>query len=301
MFPGKPASRVLSNGARLYALPMSRTLTSAWRGAIDGWIPWLRARGHAETSIATRVQHVGALGRACGIPDPWEITDHQLMDFVGRQAWSRETRRGRRVSYSHFFQYGRERGFIEDSPVDTLPKTRAGSPAPNPIPPEVYQVALLGRPERTQLMMRCGFEVGMRRAEITVVQRTDLVPGRDGWSLWVHGKGAKDRLVPITESLARALRAACLAGGGYAFPGEDHGHLSEEYVGKLLSRALPIGWTGHALRHGFGTELLQHGVDLRTIQELLGHASVATTERYTKPRDDAPRAAIEGLRGRLVG
>ncbi|UPU89749.1 tyrosine-type recombinase/integrase [Demequina sp. TMPB413] len=136
---------------------------------------------------------------------------------------------------------------------------------------------------------------------MALVHARDLVHDAGGWTLTVHGKGAKDRDVPLNPSLALAIRKACLAGGGWCFPGSDHGHLSPRWVGKLLTRALPNPWTAHTLRHAFGTELLRLGVDLRTIQYLLGHSSVATTQRYTKPADDAPRAAITALRDRYAG
>jgi len=213
-----------------------------------------------------------------------------------------ETRRSRRQSFVLFYRWGVERRYIATSPAEALPRVRAASPNPRPIAPIAFDYAIATSGPRVGLMLRLGFEAGLRRGEMAVVHTRDLInEGRGDWSLTVHGKGRKNRVVPLNDSLALVLRAACLAGGGWCFPGDINGHLSPRYVGKLLTRALPEGWTGHTLRHGFATDLLRNDVDLRTIQNLLGHASLATTERYTKPRDEAPREAVRALRARRTG
>ncbi|WP_291378850.1 tyrosine-type recombinase/integrase [Demequina sp.] len=279
----------------------TRALSPAWRGAIDAWVPALRTRGLADTSVQARVEHVSTLGRSIGIENPWDVTRDDLVDWAGRQTWASATRRSRHVSFGQFYDFGRERGHILDSPADALSHVRASAANPRPIPHDIYAAALEVADDRVGLMLRMGFEAGMRRTEISLVHARDITRDPGGWTIRIHGKGAKDRDVPLNYSLALALRTACLAGGGWCFPGDDHGHLSANYVGKLLARALPDPWTAHTLRHAFATELLRLGVDLRTIQYLLGHSSVATTQMYTKPADDAPRAAITALRERYAG
>ena len=99
-----------------------------------------------------------------------------------------------------------------------------------------------------------------------------------GPTLRVRGKGAKDRTVPIGPGLAATigLRAA----GGWLFPGNDGGHLSPRWVGKLMSAVLPAGWTPHTLRHRFASRAYGATSDVVATSRLLGHASVATTQRY---------------------
>ncbi len=116
----------------------------------------------------------------------------------------------------------------------------------------------------------------------------DLQPDLLGWTLIAHGKGGKDRRVPLEDDLAREV--AVQADGGWLLPGRIDGHLSGAYVGKLVARALPGVWTMHTLRHRFGT-LAADGGDLIAVQRLLGHASVATTQRYVLRPDDALRRA----------
>jgi integrase/recombinase XerC len=107
----------------------------------------------------------------------------------------------------------------------------------------------------------------------------EITKRSDGWSLIVVGKGNRQRVVPITQDLAAEI--ACYRGHGYLFPGQIDGHMSPEWVGAVLSRLMPPGYTAHKLRHRFATRGYAGTHDLRAVQEALGHASVATTQRYT--------------------
>lgn len=129
-------------------------------------------------------------------------------------------------------------------------------------------------------MARLAGEAGLRRAEVAQVHTDDLLTDRDGAQLIVHGKGGKQRVVGITSSLADAIHRECPS-GGYVFPGQIDGHVSPDYVGKLVSRLMPPGWSIHKLRHRYATRGYAGTHNLRAVQEALGHASVATTQRYT--------------------
>ena len=109
----------------------------------------------------------------------------------------------------------------------------------------------------------------------------------------VKGKGGKERLVPVLPVVAQSVReylALCpyeLPGGGPLFLGVRGKRLNQRIVRAQMQKlraalGLPATATPHALRHSFATHLLSGGGDLRTIQELLGHASLSTTQRYTE-------------------
>ena len=82
---------------------------------------------------------------------------------------------------------------------------------------------------------------------------------------------------------------------GFAFPGDDAGHLSPRWVGKLITRLLPAELTMHTLRHRFASRAWSSGVDIWVLQSILGHASSDTTRRYVAIPKTAERSAIEGL------
>lgn len=135
------------------------------------------------------------------------------------------------------------------------------------------------------------YGAGLRISEALAIRRRDApVGGRD--RLTVIGKGSKAREVPVIESVRRAIEAyieICplrLSPEGPLFRGAKGGPLSPRIIQLAMERmrgalGLPDNATPHALRHSFATHLLARGGDLRTIQELLGHASLSTTQVYT--------------------
>ena len=136
------------------------------------------------------------------------------------------------------------------------------------------------------------YGAGLRISEALGLARRDApVPGRD--VLRIVGKGGKERLVPILPITQRAVErylAICpypLDAVAPLFVGAKGGPLSPRIIQLAIARmrdelALPDTATPHALRHSFATHLLAAGADLRQIQELLGHASLSTTQVYTE-------------------
>lgn len=146
--------------------------------------------------------------------------------------------------------------------------------------------------------LRCLLELlyasGLRVSELTGLDLQDLLPDR---TLRVLGKGRKERLTPYHEAAGQTLetylgfRSAFLATKqlprtAALFINQRGGRLTPTSVRTFLASAiehaaLRAKISPHALRHSFATHLLNHGMDLRAIQELLGHASLSTTQRYT--------------------
>ncbi|MCX7313187.1 MAG: tyrosine recombinase XerC [Alphaproteobacteria bacterium] len=136
------------------------------------------------------------------------------------------------------------------------------------------------------------YGAGLRISEALGLARGDVpAPGR-GDAITVTGKGNKQRMVPLLPQVAQAIAtyvAGCpydLPAGGPLFVGARGGPLSPRIIQLAMERlrgalGLPDSATPHALRHSFATHLLSRGGDLRAIQELLGHASLSTTQIYT--------------------
>ena len=133
---------------------------------------------------------------------------------------------------------------------------------------------------------------GLRIAEALTIKRQDAPLPNTGDALTVTGKGNKTRMVPVLPQVAKLIAdyvALCpldLKPDGPLFVGARGGTLSPRIVQLAMARlrgalGLPDSATPHALRHSFATHLLARGGDLRAIQELLGHASLSTTQIYT--------------------
>lgn len=278
--------------------PAPMPIPTSWRPTLDAYLACLAAAGCPRTTRATRTGHLRRVAYGLGV-SPQDVTGASLVGFFARQEhWARETRRGYRNSCVSFFTWAHREGHIPTNPSLELPSVKPAAPAPRPAPDRVYREALMAAGPREMVMLRLAAEAGLRRAEVAVVNTADLDESIDGHQLVVHGKGGKIRTVPITDELA-ALIAAGAAGHtpgapatGWLFPGDEDGHLSPRWVGKLCGAAMSAGWTLHKLRHRFATRAYRGTHNLRAVQTLMGHASVATTEIYTAVDDAEVRAAM---------
>lgn len=249
----------------------------------------MRAGHRPNTTIRLRTYQL----RRCAAdhPDrgPFDLTLAELADWLAAHDWAPETMRSYRASLRTFYAWAVIAGHIERSPAALLPAIRPPRSLPRPAPEEVLRQALAAGAERERLMVMLAAYVGLRRGEVARVHTRDVEPDLDAWSLRIVGKGGHVRRVPLPPAVALALRSLP---PGYAFPGQVEGHLSPEYVGKLVSRLLPGGWTAHTLRHRFATRCYAATRDLVTVQELLGHARIETTRIYTEAPAGALRAAV---------
>lgn len=263
----------------------------SWLTEIEAWAVAMRGAGFTGPTITTRTDHLRRCARAVGWHQgPWEVTSEDLLGWVGQQTWARATRRSVYSSLQGFWRWGHGSGRIDHNPADALPRVEPAPPRPRPAPEHVYEAALLAADERGRLILRLAAEAGLRRAEIAVIHSRDIIRDFYGASLLVHGKGQRKRMVPLSPDLLRMLEAR---GPGYILPGDDNGHLSPRWVGKIATRLLPADWTLHSLRHRFATAAYSQDRDLLAVQQLLGHSTPTTTQRYVVVPDDALRRAAQ--------
>lgn len=255
----------------------------SWDEAVREYSTSLRAAGRSPGTIRVHrhyLRHVAARCRS-----PWTATTTDLTRALAVLDWSPETRKSARGAIASFYRWAVIVGHLERSPAGGLPSIRVPAGQPRPAPEQVLARALAGADHRTRLMLLLAAYAGLRCAEIAQVASADLV----GTTLYVRGKGGKTRVVPIMrDELLDEIRDA----RGPLFPGRIDGHLAPGTVTKLLSEALPDGWTGHTLRHRFATRAYAGTRDLLAVGELLGHARPETTRRYVQLPDDALRAAV---------
>jgi integrase/recombinase XerC len=258
-----------------------------WAVAIDDYVASQRAAGYPVTTQRMRREHLQYLARR--IPcAPWQVTSDQLVEWAAAQPWSPSTRRSRRTTIQSFYRWAKATGRRKGNPSSALPKVRQGRPKPRPMPARVYLEAKVRGSVDEQLWLELAYDHGMRRTEIALVHSRDLVEDLIGWSLIVHGKGSIERVTPLTPGAARKLRDRP---AGYAFPGDDEGHISPRWLGKRVNRLLEGEWTMHAGRHAAGTRWNIAG-GLLVAQKLLGHASVATTQIYCEVPNEQLRETL---------
>lgn len=258
-----------------------------WDEAISAYRAYLAAIGRPKTTIELRRHQLAHLGRSINLP-PARITEADLIDWFSRQDWSAETRRSYRSGIRGFYAWAIKTQLLEVDPSADIPQIKVPPAQPRPAAEDVYRAALGRADSRVAVMLRLAAEAGLRRAEIAQVHTRDLRHGPDGPQLLVHGKGQRERLVPITDSLATAIGT----GSRWLFPSGRGGHVSPAWVGELCSAALGPDVTLHQLRHMFASRAYRGTRNLRAVQGLLGHSNVAITERYTACDDSERRLAM---------
>lgn len=143
---------------------------------------------------------------------------------------------------------------------------------------------------RNRAILELMYSSGARVSEVAQLDLDEMVQG--GW-VRIRGKGSKERLVPVGSFAQRAIDAylvrsrpllAAKAGGPALFLNQRGSRLSRQSIWEIIQsagQACGLNVSPHSLRHSFATHLIEGGADVRVVQELLGHASVATTQIYT--------------------
>lgn len=254
------------------------------------WEIHLKAAGRSPQTIALRLYQMRRcaedLGRGVD-----EVTLEDLETWLANPAWSPSTRRAFRAAVCIFYAWAVRGGLVDASPAALLPTVKVPRSLPRPAEDDVYLAALAAATDRERRALRLGAECGLRRGEIARVRGSDVVPDLVGWSLRVVGKGGHVRMVPMPDDLAAELRRL---GSDWVFPSPRRpgAPLTAAHLGKVVSRLMPDGVATHALRHRAGTKAYDGTMDLRAVQEFLGHAKPETTAIYTRVTRDAIRAAM---------
>lgn len=269
------------------------SISGPWQEQISAWDTYLRAANRPATTRQLRAYHLRRLAHERRDVGPYDLTFEDLISWLADHAWAAETRRSYRASLRGFYGWAHAMGRVATNPAYALPPITPRRGLPRPVPDDVVIDALDRAGVRERLMVLVLSETGIRRGELAQLHADDVERDLVGWSLRVRGKGARERLVPITNELARIIRLAdtAQAGAGWVFPGKIDGHLSARRVGELVGDVLGGGWTAHTLRHRFATLAYSVERDLRAVQELLGHSKPETTATYTLVPVDARRRA----------
>lgn len=239
---------------------------------MNDYISHLRAAGLTPATIKLRRYHIERLRQDAGKPLEC-ITTADIERYISAQSWAPQTARSFITSCKKFFTWQEATG-RGPNPAAVLGAPRTPRALPRPAHDAIIMQALRNADPRAQLMIELMAYGGLRRGEVATVRGEDVTPGR--W-LRVTGKGGHQRIVPIPGHLAARIEKA----NGWLFPGKIDGHLSARRVTEIVTALLPPGITPHALRHRYATAAYRGSRDILAVRDLLGHASVATTEVYT--------------------
>jgi integrase/recombinase XerD len=264
---------------------------------LAAWEQHMRAEGQSAATVAHRLTTIRALARAAQVP----------AEQLGRrevEAWlSRPLAANSRNAYwrgaKEWFRYLLDEELIERNPLEGRRTPRKSVTLPRPLTEtELATVVAAAGTVRMRTWLLLGARAGMRASEMARMRGEQV----SGDVLVITGKGGRTRRVPIHPDIAGLVEQFPQVGPW--FPGKQPGgecssHLVSVRITEHLARCGMDG-SCHRLRHSFATSLLDAGVDLRTIQELLGHASLVTTQVYTQVSDQRRTAAVASL-GSLGG
>ncbi|MDP6804936.1 MAG: tyrosine recombinase XerC [Rhodospirillales bacterium] len=302
--------------------------------AIEGWWRWLAYEKRAsQHTLAAYARDLDAflrflahhLGFAPGLRDLEALRAADLRSYLAdraRRGLGRASTARAMSAMRGFFRFLERSESLDLPSLRAIAAPRVPATLPKPLGVEAARevLDLAGQEEsarwvakRDVALLTLLYGCGLRLGEALALNRRDAPTGP---TMMITGKSRKQRLVPVLAVVRDAIAdylAACaqpLGDDGPLFVGVRGGRLSPGIVQRLMRKVradlhLPETATPHALRHSFATHLLEGGGDLRTIQELLGHASLSTTQRYTAVDAEhlkaVHRRAHPRARSRLVG
>ena len=265
-----------------------------------------------QNDLSDLAKFVAARGVMLEAADPTALHSYLTSATTARLA---PRTLARRISaMRQFYKFLLIEGVRQDDPTAELDTPRLGRPLPRILSEtEVNSLIAAARiwPGEEGVRLRCVLELlyatGLRISELVTLPVA--AARRDPRFLLVSGKGGKERIVPLSEPGRLALGAylECREDflpdsrpSRWLFPSRGRArHLTRQRCGQLLKElAIAAGLdpgrlSPHVLRHAFASHLLEHGADLRSVQQMLGHADIATTQIYTHVLTDRLRKLVE--------
>ncbi|HUT89393.1 MAG TPA: tyrosine recombinase XerC [Thermoguttaceae bacterium] len=291
------------------------------RTAIARFLQYLRVERNASDLTVKSYREdltalVGYLAESRGTcPRPGHVSVLDLRGYVAalhEAGYARSTIARRLASMRSFFRFGQREGWTEQNPAKPLRNPRKERSLPHFLSAEEIGRLLEAPPAdqpsglRDRAILETMYSAGLRVSELVGLCQGDL--DFQASVVRVRGKGRRERLAPIgsyaSRALKRSLRARKLSSsestGAEApvFTNKFGRRITTRSVGRMLEKylrqtGLDTRTTPHSLRHSFATHLLDRGADIRSVQELLGHKSLTTTQIYTHVSTAGLRAAYE--------
>lgn len=270
------------------ATSLASSSLAAYRSDLEGFVEWV--------------------ARA-GVTSPTQVDRTSIRRYVAYLTTRRYARRSiarKAAALRRYFRWAVRTGRVPTDPTLGLQVGGGDARLPRILDRRDLDAMLSGptpdhepdwRRRRDDAVLELLYGSGLRVSELCSLDVDALDTDRGAVTVW--GKGAKERRVPMNEPSVVAVRRWLAvrhdvvpeAAGRALFANERGNRLTPRDVRRLLDRRSPTPTHPHALRHTFATHLLDGGADLRVVQELLGHADVATTQRYTHVSRERLRSA----------
>ena len=276
--------------------------------SVDLFIDALRfEREMSENTCAAYARDLRAFAADAqrrGVTGPADVTRTHIAEFLRgerEQGLAASTRARRTVAIRMWLKHLKARRLIAHDPAELLDAPKKAKTLPKVLSEEeVFRLldevkGTTPRDLRDRAILEVLYGCGLRVSELCALTRADVVA--EGELVRILGKGSKERLVPIGGAAGRALRAYCESARDVFTKGRlDVDEIFVTRLGRpftrqgvfkvIRERAAAVGIAAdrispHVLRHCFASHMLQHGADIRAIQELLGHADIGTTQIYT--------------------
>ena len=268
---------------------------AAYRNDLDAWL-----RFCAEHLGTTRIDL-----------DAVDVsTVRAFLGYGSRRGLARRSVARRLAALRGYFRHACREGWTGRNPAQAVSLPQRGRTLPQVLGADAL-AGLLDRtaekegfyPRRLAALLEVTYGAGLRVGEATSLRWSDI--DLHGASVRVFGKGDRERRVPLTRKAVRALEVwraeatrSCRAMPEAVFASRTGRPLSVRQVQRIVTRALTriaerSGVSAHTLRHSFATHLLDRGADITAVKELLGHASLSTTQLYTHLSRERLKAAYE--------
>jgi integrase/recombinase XerC/integrase/recombinase XerD len=302
---------------------MDRTVVNhSWEAAISAYEAELVSRHVSPNTLRAYegdLRELAEWATAAGVADPAALRYRQLRGYaaaLGNRGLKRSSVGRKLAAARGLFDHMTRSGAAPQNPAELLPNPKSESRLPRVLDRDEVRELLDRSPAGTPLevrdraMLELAYSSGLRCAELVALDRDSI--DFEGEVVRVRGKGGKERIVPLGEPAQRAVSEYLSRARPTLVADRAEQALLVSKSGRRLSPsdvtrrlALAVRRTSiagrvspHALRHSFATHMLEGGADLRSIQELLGHSSISTTQIYTRVEPSRLREAYAGAHPR---
>ena len=242
-----------------------------------------------------------------------KATGNDLKDYmkiIVKNAFSPRTQARRLSAFREFYRYLCSEGVRQDNPTEWVDSPKIGKALPKYLSENEVNLLIKqaeGKNFRLKVLLEILYASGMRVSELVGLPTTAVLS--EGDMIMITGKGSKQRMVPLNDPARLAIdrwlteREASMKNGRkskWLFPSRSStGHLTRDgFYKEIKELALECGIppskvSPHVFRHSFASHLIAHDADLRSVQKMLGHADIATTEIYTHVLEDKLKKVVQ--------